>query len=120
MTDRPIDFSSLDPTREAAAFDERARALADEAMSARQTPRLDVVSELGRWTRPTLAVAVVIAAGATFALVSVRAPTTAPEPAVDAVGIPRAIIEWTHANYHPSPLEVVAILGHSANEGAGQ
>jgi len=120
MTDRPIDFSSLDPTREAAVFHEMSRALADEVMSARQAPRLDVVSELARWTRPALAAAVVIAAGATFALVSVHAPTMAPEPSVDAVGIPRAIVEWTHANYHPSPLEVVAVLGHSASEGAGQ
>jgi hypothetical protein len=88
-------------------------------MSARRAPRVDVVSELARWTRPALAAAVVIAAGATLALVFVHGSTTAPEPAVDAVGIPRTIVEWTHANYHPSPLEVVSVLAHSGN-GEGQ
>lgn len=114
MSDRPIDLSSLDPTRDAAVFHQRSRALANEAMSARQAARLDVFSDLARWTRPALAAAVVIAAGATFALVSVHAPKAAPEPTIDVVGIPSAVIEWTRANYHPSPLEVVAVLGHDA------
>ena len=115
MTDRPIDLSSLDPTGDVAAFHKLSRALADEAISARRTPRFDVVSDLARWTRPALAAAVVIAAGATFALVSVHGSTTAPEPTVDAVGIPRAVVEWTHANYQPSPLEVVSVLAHGGN-----
>ena len=119
MTDRPIDFSSLDPTRDP-AFDRVARALADEAMSARRTPRLDVLSELARWTQPALAAAVVIAAGAALALVSATRSSVPPEPTVDAVGIPRAIVEWTHANYQPSPVEVVSVLGHRPTSGAAQ
>ena len=120
MNDRPIDFSSLDPTRDVAGFHELSRALASEAMSARSTTRLDVIAELARWTRPALAAAVAIAAGATFALVSASQPTTPPEPTVDAVGIPRAIVEWAHDDYQPSPLEVVSVLGHGVSSGAAQ
>lgn len=66
MADRPLDFSSLDPTRDDALFHELSRTLADEAISARRRPHLDVISELARLTRPALAAAVVIAAGALF------------------------------------------------------
>ena len=118
MNDRPIDFSSLDPTRDVAGFHELSRALASKAMSARSTTRLDVIAELARWTRPALAAAVVIALGATFALVSASRPASLPEPAVDAVGIPRAIVDWAHDNYQPSPLEVVSVLGHGVSTGA--
>lgn len=120
MTDRPIDFSSLDPTRDSAAFDALAHALADEAISARRGPRPDAVSELARWTRPALAAALVIAASATLALLSSSRSMMRSEPTVDAVGIPRAIVEWTHDNYQPSPVEVVSVLGHGLAGGAVQ
>lgn len=120
MTDRPIDFSSLDPTRDSAAFNKLSGALADEAISARQVTRLDVVSELARWTRPALAAAVVIAAGATVALFSATRSTIPLEPTVDAVGIPRTIVEWAHENYQPSPVEVVSVLGHGGINGAAR
>ena len=120
MTDRPIDFSSLDPTRDSATFDRLSRALADDAISARRLARLDVVSELARWTRPALAAAVVIAAGATLALVSASRSAIPPEPIVDPVGIPRTIMEWTHDNYQPSPVEVVSVLGHGSSSGVAR
>lgn len=119
MADRPLDFSSLDPTRDDALFHELSRTLADEAISARRRPHLDVISELARLTRPALAAAVVIAAGATLALVS-ASQSIPHDPTVDAVGIPRAVVQWTHDNYQPSPVEVVSVLGYGANYGAAR
>ena len=120
MNDRPIDFSSLDPTRDSAEFHRLSHDLADEAMSARRIPQVDLVSELARWTRPALAAAVVIAAGAAFVLVSASRSTSVPEPPVDALGVPQAIVEWAHDNYQPSPVEVVSVLGHGVSNGAVQ
>lgn len=114
MTDEKIDLSPLDPTTNRRAFDATVRGIAREAMAARRQTRIDAITDIARWTRPVIAAAVLIAAVATLTLVSVGTPPPTGGPAeltTDVAGIPQAIVDWTYTNYHPSPLEIVRVLG---------
>jgi hypothetical protein len=112
MTEKPIDLSSLDPTRDR-TFAAMTRGVAHDAMSARRRALADPISDVAQWTGPALAAAVVIAAAATLALVSVGTPevATRPDQPTEIAGIPPLIIEWAHTNHRPSPLELVGVLG---------
>jgi len=119
MTDDPIDLTPLDPTRNPGAFATMTHALAREAMRARRRSTVDAIGDLARWTRPGLAAALVIATAAAFVLGAVGAPRASaplPDRNTDIAGIPSAVVEWTHTNHRPSPVEVVRVLGQHPGE----
>jgi hypothetical protein len=85
----PIDLSSLDPTRDAAAFEVRIGHIMHDAAAS----RVDVVTQLGAWLRPALVAAAVIAVAAAVPLARAIAGSTARRGATAAeiLGIPAPV-----------------------------
>lgn len=79
MDDDRIDFSSLDPSRDALKWERLVRGVAARALAARPPTVLDGVS---RWARPALAMAAGLALLAWLPALSARpSPTPARTPA---------------------------------------
>ena len=102
MIDDPIDFSPLDPLRDAPALDARIAAIARDAVIPRPA---DLFAELAALARPALAAAAVIAALAIYPLVHRPAPrrvTTA-----EILGVPAAVVELARADTPPGVVDLV-------------
>jgi hypothetical protein len=131
MPDKPqnddsIDLSALDPFASGTGLDERASAIARDAMDARQralagrfAERTNIASTLIGWSIPTLFAAGLIFAVA-FSTVA-RARRGASSAAVRSVsaaevmGIPRPLTDLLHSSTTPSVADLgVALNGTSA------
>jgi hypothetical protein len=110
INDRPIDFSSLDPTRDSTHLNEIARAIARDAMAARaqrSARPTDLLSELAGWMRPVLAAAAIVLAVAISTLVVSRRPSTrSVASATDILGIPRELMDLVHSPRTPSLAQI--------------
>jgi hypothetical protein len=121
MNDQPIDFSSLDPTRDSARLEALAGAIARDAMAARahrSTRSSDFLSELTAWTRPALAAAAIVLAVAISMLVITRAPATrAVANATDVLGIPPELMDLVHSPRTPSLTQIDEALASAGRAG---
>jgi hypothetical protein len=121
MNNRPIDFSSLDPTRDSARLNEIARTIARDAMTARaqrSTRRTDLLSELAGWMRPALAAAAIVLAVAISALVLSRVPSPRSiASATDVLGIPRELMDLVHSPRTPSLTQIDEALASTGRAG---
>ena len=123
MTDHPIDFTSLDPTRDSARLDAVARAIGRDAMIARAnrfSRQGDLLSELGVWTRPALAAAAIVLAVAISTLAIGRAPVVsgrAVASATDILGIPRELMDLVHSTRTPSLAQIDEALASAGRVG---
>jgi len=110
INDRPIDFSSLDPTRDSTHLNEIAQTIARDAMAARarRSPRpTDMLSELAGWMRPVLAAAAIVLAVAISTLVMSRRPSTrSVASATDILGIPPELMDLVHSTRTPSLAQI--------------
>jgi len=114
QNDDLIDLSALDPFASGTGIDERASAIARDAMDARRT---SIARTLIGWSIPTL-----LAAGLVFALalstvarVRTSSATVRSVSAADAMGIPRPLTDLLHSPTPPSLVDLgFALNGTSA------
>ncbi len=104
MDDDPIDFGSLDPSRDALGWERRIRATAARAMAAR-TPSF--ARQVTAWARPALAIAasmtVVFGALAWSRITAGAAQTDGTQQ----------LVEWAHQGAVPTDADVGSLLGGS-------
>ena len=121
MDNHPIDFSSLDPTRDAARLGDLARTIARDAMAARvqrSVRSTDLLSELAGWMRPALAAAAIVLAVAISTLVVSRVPSTrSVASATDVLGIPRELMDLVHSPRTPSLTQIDEALASAGRAG---
>jgi hypothetical protein len=116
LHDDPIDFSPLDPARDAARFRAVTGAIAQDAMSARARRRAapaDLVVALSGWARPALLAAAIVLAVAIPTLVRVGRPASASPSAAsatDVMGIPRQLMDLLRSPRTPSLMQIDAAL----------
>ena len=112
-----IDFSALDPTREA-AFDAHVARIASDAMDARarsattaSAEPVGVLSILTVWARPTVLAAGILLAIALTAVVRSTAPSLPATAARDdEMLMPRSLAEILHSTTPPSVVELGVAL----------
>ena len=119
-----LDLSALDPFASAKGLDERASAIARDAMDARQrafaarsSERTSVASTLIGWSIPTLLAAGLIFAVAFSTVARAPASTAAVRQvsAADVMGIPRPLTDLLRSPTTPSLVDLgVALNGTSA------
>ena len=111
---RPIDLSSLDPTRDRARFERvvgsiNARARGELAARRGQT---NAIAMLARWKRPMLAAAAMVALISGTILFNVRVPQPYFAPQTDgiaeAMGIPEALAQWIDADGLPTTADWIS------------
>lgn len=129
--EEPIDLSPLDPTADprfeaiVSSIAERAArelgrrrerpdaAGAGAIMEGRVRAEAGVIAEIGRWWRPSLAAAAVLAIASAVLLIAGRGSVDddARETGIaEAVGVPRELAYWTRAGEFPGPGELVVGL----------
>ena len=119
----PLDFSSLDPTVDAAHVDAMVRAIARDAMVARAHRSIrptDMLSELAGWMRPALAAAAIVLAVSISTLAVRRAPPAAGRSvasATDILGIPRELMDLIHSPRTPSLMQIDEALSSTGRAG---
>ena len=112
----PIDFSLLDPVRDAARFRAITGAIAHDAMKARARRRAaapDIVAELTAWARPALVAAAIVLAVAIPTLARIGRPAAASPSvasATDVMGIPRQLMDLLRSPRTPSLMQIDAAL----------
>lgn len=120
MNDDPIDFTALDPTRNATRFNAVTGSIARDAMRARAVRAgapLDVLSELSRWTTPALLAAALVIAVAISTLARVRLGSprqTMAVSATDIMGIPPQLMDLVHSPRTPSLTQIDQALASVA------
>lgn len=108
MDDRPIDFSSLDPTRDATRFGAMTGAITRDAMAARARRAASppgVLAELVAWSRPALLAAAIVLAVAIPTVAYSPRGAASPAPvasATDVMGIPRRLTDLLRSSQTPS------------------
>lgn len=114
--DDKIDFSPLDPARDALRFERMVRATAARAReAAAKSLEPTVVSQLAAWARPALALAA--AAALLLWLPSVfgskpgATPGTNPTAAKTAADPAASLVRWTQGTETPPVGEVLSALG---------
>lgn len=113
MSEEPLDFSPLDPTREP-AFDGRVAAIVREARVGRPPAVADYLS---KWTRPALAAAAVIAAMSAIPLLR---PSQRPTGGTTAeiLGVPAGLVAIAGSSQPPGVTDLAEALGVEAGTGA--
>jgi len=117
LNDDRLDLDALRPSSDPARLEARISAITRDAMAARarRAPRIGVARALATSARPALLAAAIVLAVAipTLALTyRMQAPTPAPLPATDALGIPRLLALILHSTRDPSLSELHdAVLG---------
>ena len=108
MSERSIDLSALDPSRDPGRWDAIAESVAARGLAARRR-RNTVSYQVRAWAWPALAVA------AAVALVSwVGALTQPAEPAVATEPEPAFVLaQWASADERPSTDQMLQVLGAS-------
>jgi hypothetical protein len=114
--DDRLDLNALRPSADAARVETRFNAITRDAMAARarRAPHIGVARALATSARPALLAAAIVLAVAipTLALTYRMAPTPAPLPPTDALGIPRPLALILHSTHEPSLSELHdAVLG---------
>lgn len=110
MSQDKIDFSSLDPARDPARFDQMIQSVASRALEAHSRP-LTISEQMGRWIRPALAMAAALAIviwGA--ALLSNGAQSSTTQQKTDPAYV---LSEWASSQERPSTSRIVQVLGGS-------
>ncbi len=111
QTDKPIDFSELDPTRDPLRFDSLVDDVmrnAEHELAARREAN-NIVGQLARWRIPILTAA---AAAAVFLIVSPNGVTTQNTPTepnsgiAEAIGIPTEFAAWMRGDAEPSMADI--------------
>lgn len=106
MSDRPIDFSSLDPARHRDAWDHRITTIVQTAVAAR-LERENLLAYVLRYSGPALAVAAAIALVSwIFAMQTHYSPST-----FSAKTAATELLEWASKDAVPSTSEVLASFG---------
>ncbi len=112
--DRPIDLSSLDPTRDRARFERVVASInerASDELAARRS-QTNAIAMLARWKRPMLAAAAVVALISGTILFSVRVPPVDLAPQTDgiaeAMGIPEALAQWIDDDRLPTTADLIS------------
>ncbi len=112
MTDDRIDFSPLDPARDAERFDGVVRSIlaaAGPTLAARRS-RAGVFGQVGLWWRPLLAAAAITGIVALATLAGIEdaiQPSPAPTGLAEALGVPEQIAEWVRSDQAPAPVELL-------------
>src|SRR5690349_6489622 len=119
-----IDLSALDPFASGTGLDERASAIARDAMDVRRralagrfVERTSIASTLIGWSIPTLLAAALVFAVAVSTVARVRTSSAAVRPvsAADVMGIPRPLTDLLRSPATPSLVDLgVALNGTSA------
>ena len=116
LHDNPIDWSPLDPARDAARFTAITGAIARDAMSARARRRRaapDLVAELAGWARPALIAAAIVLAVAIPTLARIGrtgSPASSVASATDVMGIPHELMDLLRSPRTPSLMQIDAAL----------
>ena len=114
-----IDLSALDPFASGAGIDERASAIARDAMDARRralaggfVERTSIASTLIDWSIPTLLAAGLVFAVALSTVARARTSSAAVRPvsAADVMGIPRPLTDLLRSPTTPSLVELRVAL----------
>lgn len=106
MNDEPIDFSPLDPSRDARRWQARIDGIVAETMRARQR-RLGLMSQLLSFAKPALAIAAALALVSWAGAMQYRS-----QPSVRASAHPATnLLEWAANDQVPSANEVFESLG---------
>ncbi len=108
MTDRKIDFSSLEPFTDRGRLEDIARTMAARVVAVRRR-RPDLLLQLLAWSRPALAIAACVAlvswVGPYLRERSTQAQVTSrAEPAFVLAG-------WSIVDHRPSTKEILQVLG---------
>jgi hypothetical protein len=111
MNDKPIDFTSLDPSRNARRWDARIEFIASQAV-ARRGRRWTVTGQLVLWSRPMLAVAASVALVGWLGL-AVFGTQTVSHNKVDPAA---EITTWAARDEVPNAETVISALGGSIGE----
>ncbi len=112
MSEDPLDFSPLDPTR-GPAFDDRVAVIVREA---RVGAVPTVVDYLSRWTRPALAAAAVIALVSGIPLLRQHAPPVGGTTA-EILGVPPGLVAIARSTQVPGVTDLAEALGVEASHG---
>jgi len=110
MKDKPIDFSSLDPSRDVLRWEARIEFIASRA-AAHQRRRLTVTGQGILWARPLLAIAASVALVGWISLLAseTEKATTSADPMA-------AMITWAARDEVPTTEIVIAAFGGSIVE----
>ncbi len=116
MNDNRIDLSALDRTADAARFDRIVAQITDEASAelAARRARSNVIGQITRWTKPTLAAAASLAVISVATLTQIETTTarTADEPTLaEAIGVPAQVAEWLGNDESPTADQLLVALG---------
>ena len=110
--DNPINFASIDPTADPAAFDRRVEAIIARAATelAARRVRANPVLQLASWRRPMLAAAALVAVVSATILTRIQVPQPIPQIETDgiaeAVGIPQPLAQWIWNDSLPSTADL--------------
>jgi hypothetical protein len=115
MTEDRIDFSPLDPMRDAERFEEIVRSITAAAAGelAARRARGSVVGQVALWWGPLLAAAAItgIVSLTALARLQTTAPTETTEPGLaEAIGVPTQVAEWVRGDELPTPTELLVTL----------
>ncbi|MDY0004240.1 MAG: hypothetical protein RBU30_23270 [Polyangia bacterium] len=116
MRDDKIDFSALDPSRDAEGWEERVQEVARMAL-ARHRPRAALPEQLVAWLRPAMVLAAALALlvwGAALGGLGRSEPAqTGQVPRSEAPGAEPALLvaRWAAEDARPTPMELLRVLG---------
>ncbi|HEY5955182.1 MAG TPA: hypothetical protein VIV60_01465 [Polyangiaceae bacterium] len=107
MNDRPIDFSSLDPSRHSQSWESRILAITLRAVEQHHRGRT-VMDQLARWSRPMLAIAAAVALVGWLGLVITpgRHTHSVDDPSV-------SLLAWVANDETPSTQALLELVGRS-------
>jgi hypothetical protein len=118
-----IDFSSLDPTRDATPFSKHVAALMSDINAAGGPGPRSVfaddgfLAQLSAWLNPALAIALPVAAAAAIVLATAQpakgsaAAAAANVATATSSDVLSKVAEWSDQGSSPSPLELLATIG---------
>lgn len=116
MSHDPLDLTAIDPSRDAAGWERMVRGIMARAQPelARRAAGAGVLTLLGRWMRPALAAAAVLALASGAALTSANseaaaAPAT-PAGVVQALEVPEPVANWLEEERRPETYDVILAL----------
>jgi hypothetical protein len=112
MTDEPIDFSRLDPTRDDVQFDQAVRRITSAGAPelARRRLRRSVWWQLTAWHKPVLAIGVavlLVMIGATRFTGIADDSAAAVDDLSVALGVPVAMTDWVATDTIPTTAQVL-------------
>jgi hypothetical protein len=115
MSHDPLDLTSIDPTGDRLGWERLVRSIVARAEPelARRAARAGVLTLLGRWMRPALAAAAVLAVASAAALTSANSEASAmPTPGglVQALDVPEPVSRWLDEDRSPDTYDVILAL----------